>query len=100
MAGLTAAAPSASEAAASATAVLVNMTSLLCRNDHRRVGGWGKGGATAIHRPNAGGSSCFPAQLSHPEMSQPVMSQTELSQASFCGRAEHREGDEPNRAPR
>ena len=39
LAGLTAAMPSTSEAAASATAVLVNMTILLYRNDHRRVGG-------------------------------------------------------------
>ena len=58
--GSTAAAPSASEAAASATAVLVNMTSLLCRNDHRRVGGWGKGGATAIRQRNAGALELFP----------------------------------------
>jgi hypothetical protein len=68
MAGLAAAAPSTSEAAASKNAVLVNIVkSPLSDGPLLRSGGDG----TAIRKPNAGPASCFPAELSQHDMSQP-----------------------------
>ncbi len=61
MAGVSAAAPTANDAAASAIAVLLNMTDLLCRNGLRQ-GFEGREGndAAAIQQPERGPPYLFP----------------------------------------
>ena len=61
MAGVTAVAPSASEAAASAIAVLLNITILLVRNERGLVRGVEGDDTTAIRQPKRSPTEKFPS---------------------------------------
>lgn len=92
MAEVTAVAPSASEAAASAIAVLLNITILLVRNERGRVGGLKEMTRRPSDNRNAFLPRSSPVQMSQSVMSRSDLSQRERSQVSIGSHLSSRAG--------